>query len=79
MRMTVPQMDRCNAETVSVASMILMTSLENFHVKWVEDGVAPGRIVASRTGRNHPLCAKVAKYTGKGGTDDTADYTCAMQ
>jgi hypothetical protein len=50
-------------------------------VTWVEDGTAPDRIVASRPGRTHPLCAypKVATYTGKGSTDDAANYTCAVE
>jgi feruloyl esterase len=50
-------------------------------VTWVEDGIAPDRIVASRPGRTHPLCAypKVARYTGKGNTDDAANYTCAAE
>jgi len=50
-------------------------------VKWVEDGVAPDRIVASRPGRTHPLCAypKVAKYTGEGSTDDAANFVCAAE
>jgi len=50
-------------------------------VKWVEDGVAPERIVASRPGRTHPLCAypEVAKYSGKGSTDDAANFTCATE
>src|SRR5579863_1326813 len=48
-------------------------------VKWVEDGVAPERIVAKRGDRTHPLCPypQVAKYSGKGSTDDAANYTCA--
>jgi feruloyl esterase len=49
-------------------------------VKWVEDGLAPERIVATgRAGRTHPLCAypRVAKYTGKGSTDDAANFVCA--
>jgi len=50
-------------------------------VKWVEDGVAPERIVASGLGRTHPLCAypKVAKYMGKGSTEDAANYACATE
>lgn len=50
-------------------------------VKWVENGITPDRIVASRPGRTHPLCAypKVAKYTDKGSTDDAANYTCAAE
>ena len=48
-------------------------------VKWVEDGIAPDQIVASRPGRTHLLCVypKVAKYKGKGSADDAASYTCA--
>jgi feruloyl esterase len=50
-------------------------------VKWVEAGVAPERIVASRPGRTHPLCAypKMAKYAGAGSMDDAANYTCAAK
>ena len=50
-------------------------------VKWVEDGVAPDRIVAKRGERTHPLCAYplVAKYSGKGSTDDAANYSCAAE
>ncbi len=50
-------------------------------VKWVEDGVAPERIIAKRGTRTHPLCAypKVAKYSGTGSTDDAANYTCAAE
>ena len=47
--------------------------------KWVEEGVAPDRIAASRPGKTHPLCAypKVAKYTGKGSMDDASNYVCS--
>lgn len=50
-------------------------------VKWVEEGVAPERIVASRPGRTHLLCPypAVAKYTGKGSMDDAASYACAPE
>jgi feruloyl esterase len=50
-------------------------------VKWVEDGTAPDQIIASRPGRTHPLCAypTVAKYTGKGSTDDATNYSCAAE
>lgn len=50
-------------------------------VKWVEEGVAPERIVAKRGERTHPLCAypQVAKYTGSGSTDDAANYICAAE
>jgi feruloyl esterase len=52
--------------------------------QWVEKGVAPARIVASRPvnaimPRTRPLCAypQVAQYTGKGSTDNAANFSCA--
>jgi len=46
---------------------------------WVEKGVAPERIIASRPGRTRPLCAypMTAKYKGTGSTDDAANFECA--
>jgi feruloyl esterase len=59
--------------------------------RWVESGVAPERIVASKyenetsmnTGsgkllRTRPVCAwpKLAQYKGTGSTDDAANFTC---
>jgi hypothetical protein len=56
--------------------------------RWVEDGTAPGRIIATKykasggTGRvvarTRPLCPypQVARYTGSGGTDEAANFTC---
>ena len=51
--------------------------------QWVERGVAPTRIVASRSAkgvvdRTRPLCAypQVAQYSGKGSTDDAANFSC---
>ncbi len=51
--------------------------------QWVEQGVAPERIIAScSTGgaveRTRPLCAypQVAKWKGAGSTDDAANFTC---
>jgi feruloyl esterase len=50
---------------------------------WVENRKAPDRIVASRirdakTDRTRPLCPypQVAVYTGKGSTDDAANFVC---
>ncbi len=55
---------------------------------WVEEGVAPDQIIATkyRTGsdpasgvvRTRPLCAypKVAKWIGSGGTDDASNFVC---
>jgi feruloyl esterase len=52
-------------------------------VQWVEEGKAPDRLVASRSGSNgttrtrllcpHPL---IARYQGKGNSDDAANFTC---
>jgi len=50
--------------------------------QWVETGKAPERLVASnppgQPARTRPLCAypKVAKYTGKGSTDEEASFRC---
>jgi feruloyl esterase len=54
--------------------------------RWVEKGVAPGTIIASKYSaddRQHPtmtrpLCAypQAAKYKGKGDTNDAANFVC---
>ena len=51
---------------------------------WVEDGVAPEQIVASKVEdgdvvRSRPLCPfpQVAEWTGSGSTDDAANFVCA--
>jgi hypothetical protein len=49
--------------------------------RWVEHGQAPGRIVATRTGTapmTRPLCVypAVARYSGKGSSDDAANFSC---
>jgi feruloyl esterase len=53
--------------------------------QWVEHGVAPEKIVASHMtngakDRTRPLCPypKQAKWTGKGSTDDAANFTCEL-
>ncbi len=53
--------------------------------QWVEQGVAPGRIIAShatdgKIDRTRPLCPypQVAVYTGKGSTDDAANFVCRL-
>lgn len=53
--------------------------------QWVEAGTAPDRIIASRwqDGKidlTRPLCPypQVAKYTGKGSTDDAANFVCGL-
>ncbi|MBV9324136.1 MAG: tannase/feruloyl esterase family alpha/beta hydrolase [Chloroflexi bacterium] len=52
-------------------------------VEWVEHGVAPDHIVASRVVdgevvRTRPLCAypKVARWTGSGSIDDATNFKC---
>lgn len=52
-------------------------------VNWVENGVAPDTILASRNledgaVRTRPLCAypKTAVFTGTGSTDDAANFAC---
>jgi feruloyl esterase len=56
-----------------------LTALE----RWVEQGEAPERIVAAhmtggRIDRTRPLCPypQVARWTGTGGLDDAANFTC---
>lgn len=51
--------------------------------RWVEQGTAPQRIVATRVEsgnavRTRPLCSypKKAVYTGSGSTDDAANFVC---
>lgn len=58
--------------------------------RWVEEGVAPDQIIASkRQGidpkspptRTRPLCPypRVARYKGSGSTDDAANFVCTME
>jgi feruloyl esterase len=51
--------------------------------RWVEQGVAPEQIVASKVKagavvRTRPLCPypQVARWSGSGSTDDAANFTC---
>jgi feruloyl esterase len=53
--------------------------------KWVEQGQAPDRIMASHVAsgavdRTRPLCAypKVAQYKGSGSTDEAASFVCKL-
>jgi feruloyl esterase len=58
---------------------------------WVEQGIAPAKIVATRfktngdpsseVVRTHPLCPfpEVARWKGTGSTDDAANFTCVAQ
>ena len=58
--------------------------------RWVEEGIAPDQIVASkRQGidpkslpiRTRPLCPypQVARYKGSGSTDDSANFVCIAE
>lgn len=59
--------------------------------RWVEQGIAPEKIIAAKRKndldpesaivRNRPLCAwpMVARYKGSGSTDDAANFDCAKE
>jgi hypothetical protein len=58
--------------------------------RWVEEGIAPGQIIATKykTGANpesgvartRPLCPypQVARYKGSGSADDASNFSCAL-
>jgi feruloyl esterase len=76
----VPGMDHCaGGEGVNLPREGLAPELE----AWVERGVAPERVLASRrltpdSRRMRPLCAwpKVATYNGAGVADDAENWSC---
>jgi hypothetical protein len=52
--------------------------------RWVEHGVAPGRLTSSHftagvADKTRPICAypKIAQYKGKGDPNQPASWTCA--
>jgi feruloyl esterase len=65
--------------------------LESALELWVEQGVAPERIVATKyntdldptsgVARTRPLCAypAAARWTGQGSTDDAANFVCLAE
>jgi feruloyl esterase len=76
----VPGMFHCRGG-IGVDRIDALTPLVN----WVENGVAPDRIVGSRVEggrivRTRPLCPfpQVAKYSGSGSIDDAASFRCAL-
>ncbi len=76
----VPGMEHCRGGP-GPDSFDGLSSLEG----WVEKGIAPEQIVASKieggkTTRTRPLCAypKVAKYKGPGSTDEATSFECAL-
>ena len=77
----VPGMGHCRGGD-GPNSFDLVSALE----RWVEESVAPDRIVASqvtngKAGRTRPLCPypQVAVYTGRGGTDEEANFACNVR
>jgi feruloyl esterase len=74
----VPGMAHCGGGS-GTSTFDMLTALE----QWVEKGVAPDSIPASRvangqTNRTRPLCAypQVASYKGSGSVDDAANFVC---
>lgn len=83
----IPSMPHCLGGP-GVNTFDALTALE----RWVEDGISPESIRASNAGLglgpnvmsaapgtlSRPLCAypKVARWTGKGGTSDAANFRC---
>jgi feruloyl esterase len=75
----VPGMAHCGGGD-GTSSFDMLGALEG----WVEKGLAPDRIAASRirngvVDRTRPLCPypQVARYMGSGSTDDARNFTCA--
>lgn len=73
-----PGMAHCNGGT-GPNTIDMQAALE----QWVEQGVAPERVVATRlvngiVDRQRPLCPypKVSAYVGRGDTNDAANFEC---
>jgi feruloyl esterase len=73
-----PAVAHCGGGT-GTSSYDMQTALED----WIERGIAPDRVVGSRqvggvVDRTRPFCPypQVAVYTGKGDTNDAANFTC---
>lgn len=73
-----PGMAHCSGGT-GPSTFDMQAALE----RWVEQGVAPDRVVATRSvngivDRLRPLCPypQVATYNGRGDTNDEANFTC---
>jgi Tannase and feruloyl esterase len=80
-----PGMGHCgNGPGPNLFGESMLTALQH----WVEDGVAPGAIIATKyktdgvptsgVVRTRPLCPypQVARYKGTGSTDEAANFTC---
>jgi len=73
----VPGMSHCGGGAAALDDFDMLSAV----VDWVEKGTAPERVVATGKafpGRSRPLCAypKHAQYTGKGSTEDAANFEC---
>jgi feruloyl esterase len=73
----VPGMGHCGGGSLTTDSFDLLTAL----MDWVERGVAPDAVVATRTAEprlTRPLCPypQYARYSGRGDPNDTASFTC---
>ena len=74
-----PGMGHCNGGP-GPNTLDALTALET----WVEKGIAPEQIIATRRRadgsiqRTRPLCVypKVARWSGRGSTDDAANFLC---
>ena len=74
-----PGMAHCNGGP-GPNTLDALTALE----AWVEKGIAPEQIIASRRRadgaieRTRPLCVypKVARWSGRGSTDEAANFLC---
>lgn len=78
-----PMVGHCGGDSAGGPNTIdLLTALE----QWVEQGLAPDKIIASRPAgatvpRTRPICAYplVARYTGTGSINDAANFVCKFE
>jgi feruloyl esterase len=86
----VPGMQHCGAGSgpntfgqMGVARGDARTNIGAALERWVEQGIAPERLVAANAAakRTRPLCPYplVATWKGSGSTDDEANFTCAAE
>jgi feruloyl esterase len=73
----VPGMGHCGGGSLTTDSFDLLTPL----VDWVERGIAPDTVVASRRAEpplTRPLCPypRYAHYSGRGNVNDPSSFTC---
>ena len=73
----VPGMGHCGGGSLTTASFDLLSALVN----WVEQGVPPDTVPATRAGEpglSRPLCAypRYAHYSGRGDQNDASNFEC---